>query len=306
VYHERIRALYDQFSPGYRRIADYVLEHYQDAAFMTAAEIARNVQVDTALVVRFAQRLGYPGFPELIEEVQDDVKQDLRKVYEPPEGDNAPVHVFRRNLLQDRNNIDYLLLHLDDEVVLRVVDLLASAPRIFVGGEGSSAYLAEAFVLRLLSLGLPAHAINIDLPGQAAIASSVRPSDVFVGIGMTALTPGVAVLLKSARSLGAQTIGIMASVTHPIASAAEHILHAPVRTVGVAPSWTALACVLHALTQTLAECRAEPTQEWIERTDTFTRSYADALRQQLVSTRDSIAEYTAMPLNNKVRGEKPS
>ncbi len=301
MYQERIRTLYDQFSPGYRRIADYVLEHYQDAAFMTAAEIARNVQVDTALVVRFAQRLGYPGFPELIEEVQNDVKQDLRRVYEPPEGDNAPVHVFRRNLLQDRNNLDYLLLHLDDAVILRIIDILASAPRIFVGGEGSSAYLAEAFALRLLSLGLPAHAINVDLSGQAAIASSVQPNDVFIGIGMTALTPGVAVLLKTVRSLGAQTIGIMASVTHPIANAAEHILHAPVRTVGLAPSWTALACVLHALTQTLAACRGELTQDAIARTDAFMRSYTDALRQQSLTARDSIAEYAATTVSDRAR-----
>lgn len=303
MYQERIRASYNQFSPGYRRVADYVLEHYQDAAFMTAAEIAQNVQVDTALVVRFAQRLGYPGFPELIEDVQSAVKQDLRQVYEPPEGDNAPVSIFRRNLLQDRNNIDHLLLHLDDAAALEIIDRLAAAPRIFVGGEGGAAYLAEAFAWQLLSLGLPAHVVDADLLRQATIAASLRPGDVFVGIGMTALTPGMAVTLKSARDLGAQTIGIVASVTHPLA-AAELILHVPVRTVGPAPSWTALAGVLHALTQALAGCRGVPAPEWFERTDALVRGYADALRMQLTGSRASIAEYAA-PLLDVAQGGKP-
>jgi DNA-binding MurR/RpiR family transcriptional regulator len=201
--------------------------------------------------------------------------------------------MFRRNLLQDRNNLDYLLLHLDEDTVQRVLDLLSAASRIFVGGEGHAVYIAQAFAARLLALGFPAHSITVDLAGQAAISSGVQPDDVFVGIGMTAMTPGMSVMLKVARNLGAQTVGIVASLTHPIASSAEHILHAPVRTVGVMPSWTALAAVLHALAQALAVCKGEPTLDWVLRTDYFIRTYADALRHQLVSARDAIAEYSA-------------
>ena len=156
--------------PGYRRIADYLLNHYQDAAFMTAAEIARIVDVDTALVVRFAQRLGYPGFPELINEVQEEVKRDLRAVYEPPEGDNSPAQVYRRNLMQDRNNLDYSLLHFEAETVECVVKVLKEARRIFVAGEGNLTYLCEAFAARLVSLGYAAHPVSQELAGQAAMS----------------------------------------------------------------------------------------------------------------------------------------
>jgi DNA-binding MurR/RpiR family transcriptional regulator len=293
VYKERIRTSYGQFSPGYRRIADFVLNRYQDAAFMTAAEIARSVQVDTALVVRFAQRLGYPGFPELINEVQEDVKQDLRTVYEPADGSKEPSQVFRRSLLQDRNNLDYVLLHLDPAELEQIVSLMNAAPRIFVGGEGNTSALAESFVSRLLTLGYQAHPVAVDLAGQAAIASGIRANDAFVGIGMTSMTPGVSVVLKVARNQGAQTIGIVPSVTHPIAAAAEHVLVAPVRTVGMVPSWTAIAAVLHGLTQALAVCRGDPAVDWVVRTDYFIRTYADALRHQLVTARDAIVEYTS-------------
>ena len=93
MYKERIRDIYEHLSPGYRRIADFLLKRYQDAAFMTAAEVGRASDVDTTLVVRFAQRLGYPGYPEMIADIQDDVKRDLREIYAPVEADNTPLGV---------------------------------------------------------------------------------------------------------------------------------------------------------------------------------------------------------------------
>jgi DNA-binding MurR/RpiR family transcriptional regulator len=58
VYRDHVRTIYEHLSPGYRRIADFLLTHYQDAAFMTAAQVAKQASVDTALVVGFAPRQG--------------------------------------------------------------------------------------------------------------------------------------------------------------------------------------------------------------------------------------------------------
>lgn len=291
MYRENIRVIYEHLSPGYRRIADFLLSSYQDAAFMTAAEVARSAHVDTALVVRFAQRLGYPGYPELITDVREDVKRDLRAVYEPPEGDSSPVQMFRRNLLQDRNNLEYMLLHLDDGAIQQVVELLARARGIYVAGEGNANFLAEAFAMRLMSLGFSAHALSGELAGHAALAAYIQPDDVFVGIGTTAMTPGVSVLFKVLRDAGATTVGIIGALTNRGAGAAEFVLHAPVNTVGLMPSWTAIAAVLHALSQALAILRGEPTADWVMRTDHYLSSYSEMLRHQLVGARETIQSY---------------
>ena len=290
MFREGIRALYSQFSPGYRRIADYLLNHYQDAAFMTAAEIARIVDVDTALVVRFAQRLGYPGFPELINEVQDEVKRDLQAVYEPPEGDNTPTQVFRRNLMQDRNNLDYSLLHFDEETVEKIVELLQKAQRIFVAGESNLSFLAEAFVARLVSLGYAAHPVPAELSGQAAMSTTLTSKDVVLCVGMTAMTPGIAVVLKVARDVGAKTIAIAGSATNAIASIAQHVLYAPVETIGVLPSWTAVASTLHALAQSLAMSDSDRGVGWAAHTNHFLRIYSDTLRDQLSDVQTTLKQ----------------
>lgn len=293
MYQQHIRDIYEHLSPGYRRIADFLLEHYQEAAFMTAAQVGRASNVDTTLVVRFAQRLGYPGYPELIAEIQDDVKRDLRAVYEPTPADDSPLGVLRRTLTQDRNNLEYMLLHMDAGAVETVVAVLNKATRIFVSGEGNAVYLAEAFAGRLMVLGFNAHAVSSELAGQAATVAIMKPGDVVIGLGTTSMTPSVAVLLKVARAGGAQTIGIVGSLTNPVAGAAEHVLLAPAHTIGIMPSWTAFAAITHGLSQALALLRGDPSAEWVMRTDHLLQVYAEALRDQIPSARRALPEYNA-------------
>lgn len=284
MYKKKIRVIYEQLSPGYRRIADLMIDRYQDVAFMTAAEVGRAAQVDTALVVRFAQRLGYPGYPELIDDVQKDVKLDLRAVYEPPEGDNSPAQVFRRNLMQDRNDLNSVILHLDVEALLQAIDLLKKAHRILVAGEGSAQFLAEAFVRWLVVQGLPAHPISCELAGQAAITAHLRTDDLIVGIGMTSETPGVSVIMKVARDAGIKTVAIAGSVMHPITAIAAVVLLVPVRSIGSGPSWTAVAGMLHALAQAVTIELGEPVAEWPIPPDHFIKAYAETLQHECSGT----------------------
>ncbi len=292
MYRDSIRAIYEHLSPGYRRIADFLVDHYQDAAFMTAAEVARSASVDTALVVRFAQRLGYPGYPELITEIQEDVKRDLRAVYEPPAGDDSPGQVIRRNLMQDRNNLEYVQLHLDLELLDRIVEILTKANRIFVGGEGTTRFLGEAMADRLLALGFATYILPCELAAQAGLSARIRRGDALVGFGITSMTPGVAIVMKLAREAGAETIGIVGSLANPVAAVAEHVLLVPVTTVGLSPSWTALTAIAHGITQGMVVRQSEATAEWVLRADRYLRSYADLLGR-LPPISQTIKSYTA-------------
>ena len=76
-YENRIRESRQKMSKSFSRLADYILDNYVQAALMTATELAHQVDVDAATVVRFAQRLEYSGFPELQDEIKEKVKQSL-------------------------------------------------------------------------------------------------------------------------------------------------------------------------------------------------------------------------------------
>ena len=65
TYEERIRHERPEMSKSFARLADFLLDSYVEAAFMTASELAHSLNLDAATVVRFSQHLGYTGFPKL-------------------------------------------------------------------------------------------------------------------------------------------------------------------------------------------------------------------------------------------------
>ena len=124
MFREQIRKHYDHLSRSYRRVADFILSDYRTAAFMTAAALADAVNVDTTTVVRFAQRLGYPGFPELIMDIQEQVKAELSQTYAiPPEEEG--VHAKVQSLVaKDRANLEKALAHNTLETLENILDML--------------------------------------------------------------------------------------------------------------------------------------------------------------------------------------
>ena len=76
-YEERIRQDRSNMSKSFAKLADFLLDSYIESAFMTASELAHELDLDAATVVRFAQTLGYTGFPELQREIRQRVLRDL-------------------------------------------------------------------------------------------------------------------------------------------------------------------------------------------------------------------------------------
>src|ERR671934_1607339 len=84
-----IRARLDDLSPNDRRIARQILDHYIEAPFETAESLAAKSGVSKAAVVRFATRIGFPGFTELHDSLRAEAVERLRRA-DDGEGAEAP------------------------------------------------------------------------------------------------------------------------------------------------------------------------------------------------------------------------
>ncbi|HCA55209.1 MAG TPA: N-acetylmannosamine kinase, partial [Ruminococcaceae bacterium] len=67
----RINEMKPGFSKGQRLIAGFITEHYDKAAFMTAAKLGSTVGISESTVVRFATELGYDGYPKMQKAMQE-------------------------------------------------------------------------------------------------------------------------------------------------------------------------------------------------------------------------------------------
>ncbi len=83
-----IQARFDECSRSQKDVAQYIVDHLDEAAFQTAEELARRANTSSSTVVRFSQALGFEGFPEL----QAAAREEYRRVnaQSTPDGGSAP------------------------------------------------------------------------------------------------------------------------------------------------------------------------------------------------------------------------
>ena len=141
-----IRQQMPQFSKGQKRIAAYILEHYDKAAFMTASKLGKRVSVSESTVVRFAAELGYDGYPAMQRALQEMVLNRLTSVQRIEVTDErlGEQDVVSTILQADMDRLRHTNEHLDREAFSGAVEALLQARCIYVLGVRSSAALASS------------------------------------------------------------------------------------------------------------------------------------------------------------------
>ena len=140
----RINQTGRKLSKGQKRIAEFIVNHYDKAAFMTASRLGEKVQVSESTVVRFAIALGYDGYPALQKALQEMIRNRLTAVQRVEmTGDMSESAVLGMVFKADMQNIRQTIEDIDETVFTRVIDALDAARRVYVVGVRSSAPLAE-------------------------------------------------------------------------------------------------------------------------------------------------------------------
>jgi DNA-binding MurR/RpiR family transcriptional regulator len=288
VYRERIRNNYERLSKSQKRIADYLMTSHREAAFMTASHMATILDVDVATITRFAQRLGYPGYPELLDEVQALVREEMSTGYHPAEGTSAEGRAFLRALANEYENLERTINTISIEAVEKALALMRKARTIYVIGQHTAAYRARTLALRLSIVGLPAVPIYGDGLATSIPMRHMGPEDLVIAFGFSSYNNEVMATVKLAHERGVPTIGIVGSevtstaryVDVAIVCAASSPLHIP--------SETAVAAVIEAFFITLGIERNAIFNKEIKAFSDFYESMTGFLSRPTTSAEESI------------------
>lgn len=268
MYREKIREYYDHLSRSYRRVADYIMSNYYDVAFMTAAQLAYAVDVDTTTVVRFSQRLGYNGYPALLNDIREQVKAEIYAAYRPqPLSPDDPAGVFKDRIQQEQHNLQQMLVQNPPEHLRAVVRLFEEAERIVILGEGYAEAVAELIAQQLRHRGLQAEYLPNDAVRKAATLMKVDDRVLVVGVSATAYGRDVARAMEFARARGAKTLGVIGSLASPVNRISDLVVYAPTDVPGPAPSIVALVAALSALGLIVAKESQEAVDRYQEAFD---------------------------------------
>ncbi len=249
-YEERIRQERPNMSKSFAKLADFLLDSYVEASFMTASELAQALNLDAATVVRFSQQLGYGGYPKLQKEIRQKVKGDLLLRPEQAKDSHSVPGIVAATIQELVRALEQLRITLDTDAMGHLVDMMGQARRIVILPEAPAQPAAYNLVYFLEQGGFSAY---IARPGVADLARTVHTAtaqDLLLAVDVSGQSPYIARALSEAHSRGIPTAAIVGAGSIPSARAADVVLEAqahPSLGVGI----VAIEAIVYALAQTL-------------------------------------------------------
>ena len=264
------------FSKGQKKIASFILENYDKAAFMTAGKLGASVGVSESTVVRFASELGYDGYPGMRKALQEMIRSRLTSVQRI---EVARETMDERNVLQsvltaDMEKLQVTLDECDEASFNEAVDTILAAKHIYIVGMRSSTCLANflGFYLNLL-------VENVHIIQDTTVSEvyeqiiRIREGDVFIGISYPRYSSRTAKAMKYAKSCGAKCIGITDSDISPFASLADTLIYAKSDMVSFLDSLVAPLSLINALIVSVGVRSKENISDTFSRLETIWADY---------------------------------
>jgi len=224
-----IRENMSSFSKGQKRIAAFILESYDKAAFMTASKLGRTVNVSESTVVRFAAELGYDGYPDMQKSLQKMIRNRLTSVQRIEVtndriGDQDLVSMV---LQSDMDKIRQTLEELDRSSFEHAVDAIVSARKIYIIGVRSSASITTflTFYFNLIFDNVVEVSANTASEVFERLLR-VGEGDVVIGVTFPRYSSRTVQAVSFARDRGATTIAITDSEASPLAPISRYTLKA--------------------------------------------------------------------------------
>jgi DNA-binding MurR/RpiR family transcriptional regulator len=270
-FRRRLESHFPRLTKSEQKIASYLLTDLDQAAFLTASELANHLDVSEATVVRFAKSIGYDSFPKL--------RRSIQEMYRVKA---TPATRLQRKLadLQDKEEhvlsqiIDMELQYLSEVLHSvkttdfdRAVKIVANAQRIFVFGQGASRFLADLVEFRLRRFGMNAHSVTESGRDIVEKLLLLQRGDVVIANVFHRITGEGVAMLERARAVGCQVV-LLTDILEPgFKDKADVILTARRGPVSTFHSLTVPMAILNAMILAIAMTKTDETLSSLKQLD---------------------------------------
>ena len=275
---------YPKMSKGHKAIANYIKEHYDQAVFMTAAQIGAELMISESTVVRFASGLGYAGFPDFQKNLADWVKNKLNTVEKvgAKYGHSSQSEVLKSVLTGDIDKIASTLDTLDPDVFDMAVDTILGARTVYIMGLRSCAPLAE-----FLNFYLNMVRDNVVLLNTTSISETfeqmirINEKDCFIGISFPRYSMRTLKALEFASDRNAKVLSITDNDHSPMCLYSYCNLFAKSDMVSIVDSLVAPLSIINALVVALCLKAPEAVRNNLETLEEAWSNYQVYLNDEI-------------------------
>ena len=221
-----IQSQYTRFSKGQKLIAQYILKNYDKVAFMTACKLGEAVGVSESTVVRFANALGYSGYPKLQDALQEVIKNKLTTVQrvDMVKEFNDDSAILKKIVKSDMDNIKDTLEEIDEKAFEEAANRILKAKRIYIVGMRSSFTIARYLGFYLGIILDSVHVIRTDMGDAFEQVVKINEDDVLIAISFPRYSKKSYQIVSYAKEKGAHIVSLTDSPFAPVASFTDNLL----------------------------------------------------------------------------------
>ena len=221
-----IQSQYTRFSKGQKLIAQYILKNYDKVAFMTACKLGEAVGVSESTVVRFANALGYSGYPKLQDALQEVIKNKLTTVQrvDMVKEFNDDSAILKKIVKSDMDNIKDTLEDIDEKAFEEAANRILKAKRIYIVGMRSSFTIAQYLGFYLGIILDSVHVIRTDMGDAFEQVVKINEDDVLIAISFPRYSKKSYQIVSYAKEKGAHIVSLTDSPFAPVASFTDNLL----------------------------------------------------------------------------------
>jgi len=243
---DKIRSLHASLSPNQRVLGEFILDHVEEIPFWNAQTLADAAGTSSATVVRFAQRLGYSGFPTLRSDIADLIKKDLSQDYvsriESLEGD-----VLSMVASQDVEDINNTLNQLDRKDFSAAVDMIMAAEQVHTMGLGVSHIMSDLMAYQLNQVGISASPMRTGSTSFFEQVAFFTPKHLLIAFSYPPYSETTVHTAQAAHASGVGVIGITNKPAAPISFHADITLAVRSENILYTNALAAMSVIINAL-----------------------------------------------------------
>ena len=280
----RMNEKYIKRSKGHKAIAAYISDHYDQAAFMTAAKLGETVGVSESTVVRFAMHLGYEGYPEFQNALAEWVKNKLNSVQKmgAKYGKSTQSEILTSVLSADIEKIQDTIVNLDPAAFEAAVDIILGAQTIYLIGVRSCEPLAD-FLHFYLNM-IRGNVVLIKTTSVSEMFEQmirVGEKDAVIGISFPRYSMRTLKAMEFANDRNAKVITITDSIHSPMNLYSSCNLLARSDMVSIVDSLVAPLSVINALVVALCLRRPDDVKRNLETLEDVWNNYQVYLNDEI-------------------------
>lgn len=269
---------FDSLTNSEKMIAEFFLQNQDEAAFMTAAEVAERLEISEPTMLRFSKALGFESYPSMRTMLQNRVRDlvnhstrirskldDLR--------DNGDI--YEQLVISEIDFLTESLQTLDRSAIDKAVELLRNHQRVFVYGIGPAISLVNQLEIRLTRS--TKHVIPLQTSGREIIDPLLlmKKSDLLIAIGFHSVNPALEMVLNRANELGAAVILITDTLGDLIEDQADVTLSARRGPISAFHSLTVPMTIINAILLNLTVVDQDKVLNNLDKLDQFRNDLAN-------------------------------